>query len=90
MSLRTSPIRIGVSKDHESVSVINRVNHVEIYTENPEAVQPFYQGVSGWRFSKFEGGPIEPSRFTGTVSAMARAILEPLCPESLRGQHCRQ
>jgi uncharacterized protein len=38
---------------------MNRVNHFEIYTENPEAVQPFYRDVFGWRFSKFEGGPVE-------------------------------
>jgi uncharacterized protein len=36
-----------------------RVNHFEIYTENPEAVRPFYEGVFGWKFSKFEGGPLE-------------------------------
>ena len=38
---------------------MNRVNHFEIYTENPEAVQPFYREVFGWKFQKFEGGPIE-------------------------------
>ena len=36
-----------------------RVNHFEIYTENPEAVRPFYESVFGWKFSKFEGGPME-------------------------------
>ena len=36
-----------------------RVNHFEIYTDNPEAVQPFYREVFGWEFQKFEGGPIE-------------------------------
>ena len=36
-----------------------RVNHFEIYTANPEAVQPFYEDVFGWTFQKFEGGPIE-------------------------------
>ena len=36
-----------------------RVNHFEIYTENPEAVRPFYESVFGWNFSKFEGGPLE-------------------------------
>jgi predicted enzyme related to lactoylglutathione lyase len=36
-----------------------RVNHFEIYTENPEAVRPFYESVFGWKFSKFEGGPLE-------------------------------
>jgi Predicted enzyme related to lactoylglutathione lyase len=38
---------------------MNRVTHFEIYTENPEAVQPFYRDVFGWTFKKFEGGPIE-------------------------------
>src|SRR5439155_3587233 len=36
-----------------------RVVHFEIYTDDPEAVRPFYQGVFGWKFKKFEGGPIE-------------------------------
>ena len=36
-----------------------RVNHFEIYTDDPEAVQPFCQDVFGWKFQKFEGGPIE-------------------------------
>jgi predicted enzyme related to lactoylglutathione lyase len=36
-----------------------RVNHFEIYAENPEAVRPFYESVFGWKFSKFEGGPLE-------------------------------
>jgi predicted enzyme related to lactoylglutathione lyase len=38
---------------------MNRVNHFEIYTENPEAVRPFYESVFDWKFSKFEGGPLE-------------------------------
>ena len=38
---------------------MNRVTHFEIYTEDPEAVQPFYQEVFGWTFQKFDGGPIE-------------------------------
>lgn len=38
---------------------MNRVTHFEIYTEDPEAVRPFYQDVFGWKFQKFEGGPIE-------------------------------
>ena len=38
---------------------MNRPNHFEIYTDDPKAVQPFYQEVFGWKFSKFEGGPIE-------------------------------
>lgn len=36
-----------------------RVNHFEIYTDNPQAVQPFYHDVFGWKFEKFEGGPVE-------------------------------
>ncbi len=36
-----------------------RITHFEIYTENPESVQPFYHNVFGWTFKKFEGGPIE-------------------------------
>src|SRR6266446_5949400 len=38
---------------------MNRVTHFEIYTDDPEAVQPFYQDVFGWKFQKFEGGPME-------------------------------
>jgi predicted enzyme related to lactoylglutathione lyase len=38
---------------------MNRVVHFEIYTDDPEAVQPFYRDVFGWQFKKFEGGPIE-------------------------------
>jgi len=36
-----------------------RVVHFEIYTDDPEAVRPFYQDVFGWKFQKFEDGPIE-------------------------------
>ncbi len=36
-----------------------RVNHFEIYTDNPQAVQPFYHDVFGWKFEKFQGGPLE-------------------------------
>jgi len=36
-----------------------RVTHFEIYTENPEAVRPFYEKVFDWKFKKFEGGPVE-------------------------------
>jgi len=36
-----------------------RVNHFEIYTADPEAVQPFYKEVFGWKFQKFKGGPME-------------------------------
>jgi len=38
---------------------MNRVTHFEIYTDDPEAVQPFYRDVFDWKFQKFEGGPIE-------------------------------
>src|SRR6266404_9916353 len=38
---------------------MNRVTHFEFYTDNPEAVQPFYRNIFGWKFQKFEGGPIE-------------------------------
>src|ERR1051326_3952589 len=40
-------------------SHMNRPNHFEIYTADPVAVQPFYKDVFGWKFQKFEGGPIE-------------------------------
>jgi uncharacterized protein len=36
-----------------------RVVHFEIYTDDPEAVRPFYEKVFGWKFKKFEGSPIE-------------------------------
>ena len=38
---------------------MNRVTHFEIYTNDPESVQPFYQDVFGWKLQKFEGGPVE-------------------------------
>src|SRR3954470_11684979 len=38
---------------------MQRVIHFEIYTRDPEAVCPFYQDVFGWKFKKFEGGPVE-------------------------------
>ena len=38
---------------------MQRVVHFEIYTDNPELVQPFYRDVFGWTFKKFEGGPVE-------------------------------
>ena len=38
---------------------MDRVNHFEIYTNDPESVQPFYGEIFGWKFQKFEGGPIE-------------------------------
>lgn len=31
---------------------MNRLVHFEIYTDNPEAVQPFYRDVFGWTFKK--------------------------------------
>jgi predicted enzyme related to lactoylglutathione lyase len=31
---------------------MNRPVHFEIYTDNPETVQPFYRGVFGWTFTK--------------------------------------
>ena len=37
---------------------MQRVIHFEIYTDNPDAVRPFYEDVFGWKFKKFEGGPI--------------------------------
>lgn len=36
-----------------------RVTRFEIYTPNPEAVRPFYESVFAWKFSKFDGGPME-------------------------------
>jgi uncharacterized protein len=38
---------------------MNRVTHFEIYTDDPDVVRPFYQNVFGWKFQKFEGGPME-------------------------------
>ena len=40
---------------------MQRVVHFEIYTDDPEAVQPFYQDVFDWTFKKFEGGPVQYS-----------------------------
>ena len=37
---------------------MNRITHFEIYTDDPEMVQPFYQDIFGWKFQKFEGGPM--------------------------------
>src|SRR5947207_13276981 len=36
-----------------------RVVHFEIYTDDPEVVRSFYQKLFGWKFKKFEDGPIE-------------------------------
>jgi predicted enzyme related to lactoylglutathione lyase len=33
---------------------MKRVVHFEIYTADPEAVQPFYREVFGWDFKKFD------------------------------------
>jgi predicted enzyme related to lactoylglutathione lyase len=49
----------GATTNTEWRTKMNRVTHFEIYTDDPEAVQPFYQDVFGWKFQKFEGGPIE-------------------------------
>ena len=38
---------------------MKRVVHFEIYTDDPETVQPFYGEIFGWTFKKFEGGPVE-------------------------------
>ena len=38
---------------------MERVIHFEIYTDDPETVQSFYKEVFGWKFQKFEGGPLE-------------------------------
>jgi predicted enzyme related to lactoylglutathione lyase len=38
---------------------MNRVTHFEIYTDSPETVRPFYEKLFGWKFNKFEGGPLE-------------------------------
>jgi predicted enzyme related to lactoylglutathione lyase len=37
---------------------MNRVIHFEIYTDDADAVRPFYQDVFGWKFQKF-GGPLD-------------------------------
>ena len=36
-----------------------RVVHFEIYTDDPDAVRPFYQHVFGWKFKKFGGSGID-------------------------------
>jgi predicted enzyme related to lactoylglutathione lyase len=48
-------------EEHRKIlgGIMKRVVHFEIYTDDPEAVQPFYQDVFGWTFKKFEGGPVE-------------------------------
>ena len=32
-----------------------RVVHFEIYTDDPEAVRPFYENVFGWKIQKWDG-----------------------------------
>ena len=46
---------------------MQRVIHFEIYTDDPEAVQPFYEDVFGWKFEKFEGGPVGVSTIAAAV-----------------------
>src|SRR4029453_1034205 len=67
--IRTQPwIGCGVTTNIERKGEeINRVTHFEIYTDDPEAGQPFYQDVFGWKFNKFESGPIE--YWLGTTGA---------------------
>lgn len=38
---------------------MNRVTHFEIYTPDPITLQPFYEEVFGWKFHRYEGGPME-------------------------------
>src|SRR5256885_16832915 len=38
---------------------MERVIHFEIYACDPEGVCPFFQDFFGWKFKKFEGGPID-------------------------------
>lgn len=54
-----SPQRTLNEQQQKDRHLMNRVTHFEIYTDKPEAVQPFYRDVFGWKFLKFEGGPIE-------------------------------
>jgi uncharacterized protein len=49
----------STEQDRDKTTGMNRVTHFEIYTDDPETVLPFYQHVFGWKFNKFEGGPIE-------------------------------
>ena len=39
-----------------------RVVHFEIYTDDPEAVRPFYQDVFGWKIKKFDLQPDEGAK----------------------------
>ena len=38
---------------------MSRVVHFEIYTNDPEAVRPFYENVFGWKIQRWSGGPME-------------------------------
>src|SRR5205814_8664972 len=63
-SMKLGWIRCGVTRNiepgqKEMSKEMNRVTHFEIYTDDPKAVQPFYEYVFGWKFNKLEGGPIE-------------------------------
>src|SRR6266480_449053 len=51
--------RNRLASDELEEEFMNRVVHFEIYTDNPAAAQPFYEDVFGWKFKKFEGGPVE-------------------------------
>ncbi len=57
---------------------MNRITHFEIYTDDPEAVRPFYQDVFGWKFNKFDG-PMEYWLVTTgsdkTVESMADSLV---------------
>jgi len=53
------PSRRVLSGLEKKEQQMNRVTHFEIYTDDLEAVQPFYRDVFGWKFQKFEGGPME-------------------------------
>jgi predicted enzyme related to lactoylglutathione lyase len=66
LTLTASANSIGASSLLERLNKLSlqstnmpRVVHFEIYTNNPDAVRPFYQDVFGWNFQKFEGGPRE-------------------------------
>jgi len=42
---------------------MNRVVHFEIYTNDRETVQPFYEAVFGWKFNNI-GGPLDYTLIT--------------------------
>lgn len=37
---------------------MERVVHFEIYTDDPETVQPFYEHVFDWKFKEARGQPV--------------------------------